>query len=158
MGKRTRRLSVAGIVLAALVSLPVWEIRSAPKTDQIMIPPKLIGPIQEEMRIISRALNEIVQAVVIGDHRVVAEQGRIIHRSFVLNDSDNPEEMDKLVASLPQTFVALDRKLHRSAKKLAEAADGRKIDAERYYLSEVIEDCVQCHKIFATHRFPQLGR
>ena len=119
---------------------------------------KLSGLIQEEMKVIARALNEIVQAVVIGEHLIVAEQSRIIHQSFVLEHSGNSEETDKLIASLPQAFVALDRKLHRSAKKLAEAARGQKIDTERYYLSEMIENCVQCHKLFATHRFPSLGK
>ena len=158
MGKGTRRLAIAGITLAVLVSWPVWELQSANKADKILIPPKLSGLIQEEMKVLARALNQIVQAVVIGEHRIVAEQGRIIHRSFILDNSDNTEETGKLIASLPQAFVALDRKLHRSAEKLAEAADSRKIDTERYYLSEMIENCVQCHKLFATHRFPSLGR
>jgi cytochrome c556 len=153
-----RQIAVAGIALAVLVSWPMWELQSANKVDKILIPPKLSGLIQEEMKVIARALNEIVQAVVIGEHRIVAEQSRIIHQSFVLEHSGDSEETDKLIASLPQAFVALDRKLHRSAKKLAEAARGQKIDTERYYLSEMIENCVQCHKLFATHRFPSLGK
>ena len=158
MRKGMRQIAVAGIALAVLVSWPMWELQSANKVDKILIPPKLSGLIQEEMKVIARALNEIVQAVVIGEHRIVAEQSRIIHQSFVLEHSGDSEETDKLIASLPQAFVALDRKLHRSAKKLAEAARGQKIDTERYYLSEMIENCVQCHKLFATHRFPSLGK
>ena len=151
------KIAAAGLTVAALASWPHWQARSA-NAPELAFPPKLSGMIQEEMRLISKALNEIVKAVVTGEHRTVFEKGREIEKSFVLNAKTDSKDTNKLLDSLPQAFVAFDRKLHRNAKKLAEAAAAQKVDLERYYLSEMIENCVDCHKVFATHRFPSLKR
>ena len=158
MRKRVRNLAIAGIIVAAVVPWSIYEVRSQEKPVESVIPPRLTGLIQNEMRLIVGALTRIVQAVVVGDHQVVAEQSRNIHRSSLLGGATNNEERTRLSSSLAQAFVALDQKLHRQAEKLAAAADDRKVDLERYYLSEMIETCVHCHRVFAEHRFSSLRR
>ena len=152
-----RKLTIMGLAFMAFIVFYPFHGCSASGSAKARIPPELSALIQEEMLIISDALEEIVRAVVIGEHQVVSEKGRIIYESSILNEGKAGEESHQLFSSLPKAFIAFDRRLHRSAMKMAVAADERKIDLERYYISEMIETCVNCHKVFAKNLFPSLG-
>ena len=119
--------------------------------------PRLKELVCEEMRQISTAMGVIWTGMVQGDHKTVAEQGILVHNSFIMKRSLTKADKKDLMAAVPPAFLKLDGKFHKLAKKLADAATAHDSELERYYFNRMTETCITCHTAYATNRFPGFG-
>lgn len=103
------------------------------------------------------ASQDILGAVVIGDHATVAERAQQIHDSFILQQSLTEQDRKDLMAAVPPAFIELDRAFHETSAKLAAAARAESVGQELITFSQMTEACVACHGRFATDRFPGLA-
>ena len=116
--------------------------------------PKLRALLQQEMRQVLHAHQQILAAVAMGDHAAVAEQAQKIHDSFILEQSLTPEDKEALEKAAPAGFVDLDRSFHELAQGLAQAASAKDVQQELEYFNDMSRACVECHSRFVTDRFP----
>jgi len=118
--------------------------------------PHLQALLIEEMRALQQATNKIVSALPQGDWTTVATSARAIHDSFIFQQKLTAKDRDILHHHLPAEFIHLDQAFHQRAASLGEAAANTDAELSVYYLSRMLETCMQCHQQFATHRFPAL--
>lgn len=119
--------------------------------------PKLQKLFAEEMTAILQASQQIVAALVTGDHDAVAKNAQAIHDSFILDRNLTAQDRKDLETAVPPAFLELDNAFHQTAAKLAEAARRRDPDLQQYFFSRMLETCQTCHGKYATDRFPALG-
>jgi hypothetical protein len=119
--------------------------------------PRLKELVGEEMRQISTAMGGIWTGIVQGDHQTVAEQGMMVHNSFIMKRSLTKVDKKNLMAVVPPAFLKLDKKFHGLAKKLAEAATAHDSELELFYFGRMTGTCVACHTTYSRDRFPGFG-
>jgi hypothetical protein len=120
--------------------------------------PKLRDTLREEMRQVLEASQDILAALVVGDHATVAAQSQKIHDSFILEQALTEQDLKDLEAAVPPAFLELDAAFHRTAAELATAAQAQDAGREAALLGRMIEACADCHGRFAADRFPGLER
>lgn len=116
--------------------------------------PKLKGLLAEEMGQVAQATAELARVIAVGDHLRAAQLGAAIRDSFILKRSLTAQDKKDLMSAVPPEFVALDRRFHGMAGKLAHAAEQKDSDLQSFYYSKMLESCVSCHAQFASDRFP----
>jgi hypothetical protein len=107
-----------------------------------------------EMQQVDRGFQRIALALPRGDWAAVEEGARLILRASILEKNLSDEQREELLRALPEDFLALDSRFHRSAEKLASAARSRDADLVALHFSRLAEGCVTCHDTYATGRFP----
>jgi len=120
--------------------------------------PKLQDLLRQEMASVLAASQDILGAIVTGDHPTVAEGAQQIHDSFILQQSLTDQDRQDLMAAVPPAFVDLDRAFHETSAELAAAARVGDADREISAFNQMTEACVACHTRFASDRFPGLAR
>ena len=122
------------------------------------LPPKLQQALVDEMIAVNDGVATLPEAIVKADWERIIETGRMIERSYILNQRLSQAERETLVRSLPTSFKYLDRRLHEHAGKLARAAERRDGELVRFYFSRMLDSCAGCHAVYAKHRFPGYER
>lgn len=117
--------------------------------------PHLQNLLREEMRALQQAMSKIVNALPTGDWPTIANTAQAIHDSFILQQKLTDQDRDKL-AHLPMEFIHLDEALHQQANKLREAAVAKDAELSVFYVSRMLDKCMQCHTRFVAQRFPGL--
>jgi len=112
--------------------------------------------LQQEMNLIQSAVMAIIPAYAAGDTDEIISIARSIQDSYILNQRLSQQQHHELHEKLPPGFILLDKSVHYYAGMIAEAADQRKYEQIGFYLSRLTESCSQCHRQYATHRFPKL--
>lgn len=120
--------------------------------------PKLKALITDEMGQVAQATAELAPAIAAGDHLRAARLGAAIRDSFILKRSLTEQDKKDLTSAVPPEFVALDRRFHGMAGKLAHAAEQEDSELQGFYYSKMLESCVSCHSKFASDRFPGLAQ
>jgi hypothetical protein len=146
-----RRLGLATAVLLATAAVGHAEPVSPRLT------PKLGETLREEMRQVLGASQDILAALVAGDHATVAERAQKIHDSFILEQSLTEQDLKDLEEAVPPAFLELDQAFHRTAADLAAAAQARDAAREAELFGRMVQDCTACHGRFASDRFPGLA-
>lgn len=146
---------VVGLSLIGLVTVMPAQ-GAQPVGPQLT--PKLIKLLRQEMQQVLAAHQQILGAMVIGDHATVAQKAQQIHDSFILKQSLTEQDREDLMAAVPLQFVELDRAFHDLAKNLAEAAGRGDHHEEVIYFNQMTGKCLECHSRFATDRFPGLAK
>ena len=122
--------------------------------------PKLTARLKEllakEMQQVAQATAKLALAIAAGDHASANELGIAVRDSFILKRSLTAQDKKDLMSAVPPEFVALDRRFHGLAGKLAHAAEMKDSELQVFYYSEMVEACVACHARFANDRFPGL--
>jgi len=154
MGKVARRsAALAGILLVmAGASVPAAE-PVGPK-----LTPKLRDLLRQEMANVLGASQDILGALVTGDHATVTERAQQIHDSFILQQSLTDQDRQDLMAAVPPDFVELDRAFHETSAGLAEAARAEDVELELATFGQMTEACAVCHARFASDRFSGLAQ
>lgn len=119
--------------------------------------PKLRGLLLQEMNAVLGATKVIVDALVRGEHEVVAEQAQAIHDSFIMQQQMTAADKEDLLGTVPATFLKRDRAFHQLAGSLAEAARQEDSEAQQRLFSQTVNACVDCHSAHAQDRFPDLN-
>jgi hypothetical protein len=155
MDMRKRPIRRALVLATALAAMAAGS-RAEPVGPALT--PKLKDTLREEMRQVLGATQDILAALVVGDHATVAAQAQKIHDSFILEQALTGQDLKDLEAAVPPAFLELDATFHRTAADLATAAQAQDAGREAALLGRMIEACADCHGRFAADRFPGLGR
>lgn len=146
-----RRLGLVATVLLATAAVGHAE----PVGPRLT--PKLLETLREEMRLVLGASQDILAALVVGDHATVAERAQNIHDSFILEQALTDQDRQDLEAAVPPEFLELDRAFHATAAELAAAARAPDAGREAALFGRLVEACAGCHGRFAADRFPGLA-
>jgi hypothetical protein len=130
----------------AIADTQPTRIHLSPETTELLI---------KEMRELQEGMKKIVPALSAGEWEKIASIGKQMRDSYIMKDSLTEEQMHELHESLPATFQELDHSFHHSAGLLAQAADKQDKEKVSYYYFKMTEACVECHTIYATHKFPE---
>lgn len=122
------------------------RVQLSPDTTELLI---------EEMRELQNGMKKIVPALVAGEWEKISYIGNKMEDSYIMKDSLTKAQMHELHESLPEDFQKLDHAFHESAGLLAKAADNQNREQISYYYYKMTEACVECHSLYATHKFPQ---
>ena len=124
--------------------------------------PKLTKRLKElllsEMRQVGDATGKLALAISTGDHATAKQLGLAVRDSFILKQSLTPQDKKDLMSAVPAEFVALDKRFHLLAGKLAHASEKKDSELQGFYFSKMMESCVACHAHFANDRFPGLAQ
>ena len=140
------------LVVFAFTAGAVAEEPVGPK-----LTPRLKDLLSQEMRQVAQATADLSLAIASGDHHAAMELGLAVRDSFILKRSLTDQDKKDLMGAVPPEFVAMDRRFHGLAGKLAHAAEAKDSELQGVYYAKVIETCVTCHAHFASDRFPGLG-
>jgi acyl-CoA reductase-like NAD-dependent aldehyde dehydrogenase len=121
------------------------------------LPPKLRALLIQEMQAIDTASQQIHAAIVQGHHETIARQAQAIHDSFIMAQKMTPADEAALLAAVPKGFLASDEELHELSATLAEAGRARDTARQMQLFSAMTKGCVDCHREYATARFPGLA-
>ncbi|MDZ7827924.1 MAG: cytochrome c [Halofilum sp. (in: g-proteobacteria)] len=146
---------LAGIALGPAVPAAAGE---PPEPVGPHLPERVRGLLLQEMNAILDASQEILAALVRGQHQRVAEQAQAIHDSFILKQQMTDADRQALMAAVPAGFVDRDRAFHRLTGRLAQAAREGEAARQRALFDRMIEACTACHRRYAHDRFPGLRR
>lgn len=153
---RCMMYSVARIMATLLIMVSTFNVQADP--DRSNVVETLSDPIREilqrEMTLIQSAVMAIIPAYAAGDTDEITRIARSIQDSYVLNQQLTNQQHHELHEKLPPDFIRLDKKVHYYAGMIGEAAQQRNYEQIGFYLSRLTESCSQCHKQYATHRFP----
>lgn len=158
--KTTIAKTAAMAVSLTLLATGIFATAAAEQTDAVNIgeklPAKLRTLLIEEMQAIDKASQEIHAAIVQGQHEIVAQKAQAIHDSFIMEQQMTEEDEKTLLAVVPNSFLVSDEELHALSAKLAEAARNQDTAAQLQKFSEMTRGCVDCHRVYASSRFPGL--
>ena len=148
---------LGGLLTVMLVGM--WPAAEAGGAEPVApkLTPKLQKLFAEEMVAILQASQQIIAALVAGDHAAVAKNAQAIHDSFILDKNLTTPDRHTLETAVPPAFLDLDGAFHLTAAKLAEAARRKDLDLQHYYFSRMLESCQTCHAKYATDKFPAFG-
>jgi len=147
-----RTIYAAVAVLFALSAGAYAEDPVGPK-----LTPRLKELIANEMQQVAQATADISLAIASGDHETVMKLGIGVRDSFILKQSLTDQDKKDLMGAVPPEFIALDRRFHGLAGKLAHAAEEHDSELQAVYYAKMLDSCVACHAHFAADRFPGLG-
>ena len=121
------------------------------------LPPEIKALLVKEMQAVLAATQTIVEAMVQGQHEIIAEKAQAIHDSFILKQEMSAEDRQVLLDTVPPAFVKKDRAFHELSARLAEAARQKDVVLQQAIFSQMINACVVCHSSHAADRFPDFA-
>lgn len=142
------------ILVATVVALSTVALAGDPVGPKLT--PRLKDLIANEMQQVAQATADLSLAIASGDHAAAMGLGVAIRDSFILKKSLTGQDKKDLMSAVPSEFVALDRRFHDLAGKLAHAAETKDSELQSVYYAKMLESCVMCHSRFASDRFPGL--
>ena len=145
---------IAGVAMATLIGIQSTAFGGEPVGPKLT--PRLKNLLANEMQQVGQATADLALAIAGGDHHTAKELGVAVHDSFILKQSLTDQDKKDLMGAVPSAFVALDRRFHALAGKLAHAAEAKDSELQHFYFSEMLRSCVTCHTEFASDRFPGL--
>ncbi len=142
------------LIVALAVLLQTGAVAADP------VGPKLTARLKQlltrEMQQVAGATAKLALSIVMGDHDRAHELGVAVRDSFILKKSLTAQDKKDLKGAVPRGFLALDKRFHGLAGKLAQAAKKKDSEGQGFYFSEMMKTCVACHSLYATDRFPGL--
>ena len=143
---------LVGLVFASS-SVPAGEPHSDASKQDIQLSPALMDLLRAEMREISAGMQAISLSLATADWLSIQETSGKIRDSYIMKKTLTPAQKEELKHALPERFKHLDGAFHQRANKLAEAAANRDPEAAIFQYSRMIENCVNCHSVYAQSRF-----
>ncbi|MDX1650175.1 MAG: hypothetical protein R3263_10010, partial [Myxococcota bacterium] len=158
---RTVPGSALGLALALAVTLPAPPVRTQepaarPAAPTQRLPAALRTAFLAEMRHLESQLQALASGVARGDWDAVEASADRIRSAFILERDLDAAQRRTLRETLPDDFVALDRRFHERAERVAEAARARDAELAGFYTWQLLDACTGCHARYARHRFPGL--
>ena len=112
--------------------------------------------LNDEMAAIETGMQDLVPAISSGEWETVASIAQKISDSFIMNQKLTAPQKEELHQALPPLFIEMDQEFHASAAMLAHAAEMKNSDVVNFYFFKLNNACVDCHRRYATQRFPGL--
>ena len=118
--------------------------------------PELRALLKQEMQAIQQGMQKMVPAFVSGDLEEVSAIAGNIKSSFIMKQKITSAQKHELHKKLPKDFIAKDQQFHKYAGMLEHVSEEGHTELVSFYYSKMLESCVGCHSVHATHRFPLL--
>jgi hypothetical protein len=113
--------------------------------------------LSQEMKALQSGMMSIIPAYVSGNWDEIAVTAGKMKNSYILKQSLSESQVKQLHSTLPHVFIEKDKHFHYLAGMLEHVAINKKSELINFYYSEMVESCVGCHEVFATHKFPALS-
>ena len=113
--------------------------------------------LQKEMKLLEEGLKKLVTAYISGDWKTLQTVGSKLQGSYLFKQQLTQQQKKELKQKLTADFIEKDREFHYLAGMLSNAAKIKKTELIGFYLAQVSDACVQCHRTYAIHRFPNLN-
>ena len=113
--------------------------------------------LSREMYALQSGMKAIIPAYNSGDWDEIETIARKMKDSYILKQSLTESQVTELHSLLPPAFIKEDQKFHYLAGMLEHVAKNKKVELINFYFSEMNESCVNCHALYATHKFPALS-
>ena len=146
---------VVRLAVAAFLALQTGAYAADPVGPELTA--RLKELLTKEMQQVGQATSDLALAISAGDHASVMRLGVAVRDSFILKKSLTAQDKKDLMSAVPPEFIALDRRFHAMAGKLADAAEIMDSELQGFYYSKMLEACISCHAQFAVDRFPGFG-
>ena len=111
-----------------------------------------------EMLALQSGMQAIIPAYVSGNWSQIAQIAGKMENSYILKQSLTDTQKEELHTLLPAAFIQLDQQFHYLSGMLKHVAEKEKTELVGFYISQLNESCLGCHRQFATHRFPAFER
>jgi hypothetical protein len=112
--------------------------------------------LSQEMQALQSGMMSIIPAYTSGDWSEIETIAGKIKNSYILKQSLTENQVKELHSVLPHEFLEKDQRFHYLAGMLEHAAKNKKPELINFYFSKMNESCVNCHTVFATHKFTEL--
>ena len=132
------------------------EDRHTPPGDHLHLSAELMNLLKHEMNAIQEGMQALIPAIASGNWQDVADIGKHIRHSYIMQQQLTDAQMEELHQALPPAFLELDQSFHHSAGMLAHAAEMHNAEVVNFYFYKLTDTCVACHRKFAGYRFPGL--
>src|SRR5690554_1051449 len=119
------------------------------------LPPEVRALLIQEMVAVLGSTQTIIDAMVRGEHPIVATEAQRIHDSFILAQELTEEQHAALVEAASKEFLEKDEEFHALGASLAEAAHEEDAPRQQEIFSQMMQACVACHTEHAAQRFPR---
>jgi hypothetical protein len=113
--------------------------------------------LSREMYALQGGMKSIIPAYNSGDWGEIEIIARKMKDSYILKQSLTESQVSELHSLLPPAFIKEDQRFHYLAGMLEHVAKNKKVELINFYFSEMNESCVNCHTLYATHKFPALS-
>ena len=107
-----------------------------------------------EMLALQSGMQAIIPAYVSGNWSQIEQIAGNMENSYILKQSLTDAQKEELHTLLPAAFIQLDQQFHYLSGMLKHVAEKEKTELVGFYISELNESCLGCHRQYATHRFP----
>lgn len=114
--------------------------------------------LNDEMAAIESGMQNLIPVISSGEWETVASIAQKISDSFIMRQKLTAAQKEELQQVLPPLFIEMDQDFHASAAMLAHAAKMRNADVVSFYFFKLNSACVDCHRRYATQRFPGLAK
>ncbi|MBW2279527.1 MAG: cytochrome c [Deltaproteobacteria bacterium] len=138
----------------ALCASPTSAAAQSTEDPTASLSPALRETFVAEMRHLDTGLGSAVSALAHADWAALEHTALEIKNSFILKQRLSPEQKAELHRVLPPAFLALDRRFHARAQRLADAARSADAELAAFHVYRLTEACGSCHAQYAKHRFP----
>ncbi len=116
--------------------------------------PELQRLFSKEMSQLEKGMHHIMDAYISGQWDAIATTAKQMENTYVLRQGLSHSQMHELHSKLPKTFLQMDEQFHYYSGMLAHVAENNKVELISFYISKMSESCVNCHRRFATEKFP----
>ena len=137
-----------------MASIDTNAAESSTYSQDVQLSPELLDLLREEMRGIAAGMQVITLSLVTADWKTIRETSTKIHDSYIMEKKLTPAQAEELRQALPDQFKQLDAEFHQRAEKLGAAAANHDYELVVFHYSHLVENCVSCHSVYATSRFP----
>jgi hypothetical protein len=112
--------------------------------------------LSKEMFALQDGMADIIPAYTSGRWGEIEVIAGKMKNSYILKQSLTEAQKKELHSALPVTFKEKDQQFHYLAGMLEHTAKNKKAELVSFYIYKMIESCVDCHTLYATHQFPSL--
>ncbi len=120
----------------------------------IHISENLRKALQKEMLAVQDGMMKLVPAIASGDWATVSRTADNIKKTYIMKQKLTQAQLKELHSALPAGFKRLDHRFHKTAGRLAHAAERKDAELAVFYFYKLNESCVTCHSAYAKQRFP----
>jgi len=109
--------------------------------------------LSQEMIAVEKSMKNIFSNIIAGNYENIEKEATGIKNSFILKKKLTQEQKHELHTTVSSEFITQDKAFHKTAGKLASAAEFEDREDVIMYFNQMTNSCVKCHSTFATHKF-----
>jgi hypothetical protein len=109
--------------------------------------------LSKEMLSVKNGMDDILQGIISSDFQKIQTIAKKIENSYILKQQLTLPQQQEIKEKLSTQFIKLDSSFHESASELSNVAEFEDLNGTIEIYSDMINQCVKCHQIYARDRF-----